>query len=606
MEDFGSSEYKTKKAAVFLRNAPKPFSTDVYSDTYLLLPKNLAAYNLYSTNDFFAGLLVFLPSVVASLMVEKDAERDWPAVVSRIMVLAQIAWLVIFITSWPLGWVHHLAKSRAQLLNYINLIRLGTNVGLTVPEAVLNRQVFAVNLLLALKLQRYEKLALILWAVAIAASVAIMQWEGRTAGGVLGQKLAVRDANVVMFAFWQGLKLLIQISVVLQKAAVFSLDAGAAAGDVTDANLGYYVKFFCSQSVAGGHMESPRPNPQADRQCYPVDNSNETTGSKVDLGVFGAKDFASSGSTLGYSAKFDISASHKLTPESKDITVSMVPFPFGPSPRDLNCSSVPGTTLSPHSTKAATQDNPKRFKIRGLQEAIPEAASPPGTEVFMSSYDTRFSLHGSSIPPHSPNFSARAFTAKNSLRKFARRSAEQPFTLNKRFPAHTPVQHESFPPVSLEAAKNEILDDVNRKVEQEKNKFFSVCWRLWTRCLNFNIHDGYTGVVYRNIYLPWKSITKMTIAVFVNIPLNVIWVVLCLILFVPRVLFKIFVVTPVVVIKDYRKSNSASTYQEYRETHKVPLFTESASTIIANKLLHRISGNQSKEYAGSIHALGSY
>lgn len=586
---------------MFLQRKHKDLFTDVDSDAYLLLPKNLAAYNLYSASDFFAGILVFLPSVVASLMLEKDAERDWPASISRIMVLAQIAWLVIFITSWPQGWVRHLGKSRAQLLNYINLILLGTNLGSNVPEAVLNRQVFAVNLLLARKLQHYEKLALVLWAAAIAAGVAIMQWEANSSGSILSLNLVVRDANVVMFAFWQGLKLLILVSVVLQKEAAFSFDSGGSSGCVTDANLSYYVKLFCTQPDGVFQSVNRQKGPHSIGKSCCIDSLKEESVKIEDLALLEAKDFDSTGSTLEDSPKFNISTLDQTPHGNQEITVSMVPFPFGSSTKESSKGrEVPSDIPS---SKVSTQEKIKRFNVRGLLQASPVAVSPPATEAFASPYNSRLSLHESSIPRSSGNFSARAFTAKKHARKFARRNVEHSFSPRERFLGHTTVtfQHDPLVPVFLEEAKNEILEDVNKKVEEEKNKFFSTCWNLWTNLLYFDIHKGYPGVFYHNIFLPWKSFSKMAIAVFINIPLNMAWVILCLLLFIPRVFLKIFVVAPVVIIRDYRENSNSTTYQKYRETHKVPLFTESATATVANMLLRRITGSESKEYADTVH-----
>lgn len=595
------SEFGTKTPPRFLRAAPKDFFTDVDSEAYLILPKNLAAYNLYSANDFFAGLLVFLPSVIASLVLEKGTERDWPADMSRIMVLAQIAWLVIFITSWPQGWIRHLAKSRAQLLNYINLIRLGSNLEAELPESLLNRQVFAVNLLLARKLQRCEKLAVFLWGVAIAASLALMKWEGKSQDPLLGLKLAVRDANVVLFAIWQGLKLVIQASMVLQKSTEFSLESHVSGGSVTDANLAYYVKLFCAQPSNLDHATVHRSGDIYEKQTLP-DGKSRSSVKLLDSKSSRVKDFGSSVSTLDDSLQFSNSRLDQKPVESQDLSVSMVPFPLVCSP----CESSETRKVSANllSANFSSQEKPKRIKTRGLQEARPVAVFPSGTGAFVSPYDTHFSFDETSMQRNSADFSARAFTAKKPSRKCGPHNTPQSFRSKVQYPKQNIIPHKGMPftPVLLEETKNEALEDLNKKVEAEKNKLYALCWDVWMRALNFDIHNGFPGVVYHQIYMPCKSVTKMAIAVFVTIPLNVTWVVLCLLLFIPRVLFKIFVITPMVMIRDYRKNYNSSTYQEYREVHNVPVFTESASTIIANMLLRRIAGNKSKEYADTVHA----
>ena len=111
METRLNSENKTKGEAFASQNTHKDFATDLDSDGYLILPKTLGVYNFYSVNDFLAGLLVFLPSIVAALAVEANQQRDWAITLSKLTVLAQVAWMVIFITSWPLAWIRHLEKS---------------------------------------------------------------------------------------------------------------------------------------------------------------------------------------------------------------------------------------------------------------------------------------------------------------------------------------------------------------------------------------------------------------------------------------------------------------------------------------------------------------
>ena len=117
--------------------------------------------------------------------------------------------------------------------------------------------------------------------------------------------------------------------------------------------------------------------------------------------------------------------------------------------------------------------------------------------------------------------------------------------------------------------------------------------------MSFDINKGFIGVVYHSVYTPAKSVAKMIFVVFVLIPLNVSWVIFCLLSFVPRVLIKIFVVAPILIVAEYKKDSEFKSYKEYRETHEIPVFKENASTTIANKLLERINRADSKDYVSA-------
>ncbi|KAF7582785.1 putative integral membrane protein [Clavispora lusitaniae] len=586
METRLNSENKTKGEAFASQNTHKDFATDLDSDGYSILPKTSGVYNFYSVNDFLAGLLVFSPSIVAASAVEANQQRDWAITLSKLTVLAQVAWMVIFITSWPSAWIRHLEKSRLHLLNYINSVFLGTNAGSQIPEVALNRRVFAVNLLLALKLQRYEKLALLLWFCAIVASPVMMRWSVTASGN---GKHSVRDANIIMFVFWQGSKLLIQASVILQKSGGSPLTTGTAPGVVTDANLSYYVESFCGPQ----HMFESPPSVDAYKDsCFKVDLACDA--------------FGSDKSTLGNSRSGNEVSPKEKADSNKGMTVPVVPFPFDASPlateecdqtKTRNTSGLPKVPNSPVV--------PNLPRIPNLKDAVPVSVSPHGSGAFSSRYETRFSLRENSEGCFSENFIRRPHVKKQ--KKFHENThlhesipyGEEPsrmghwkFTSEHRNQDITISSPTKSKPI-------EAIHNLNRESTQKKDRLFEKCWALWTQLLSFDINKGLIGAVYHSVYTPAKSVAKMIFVVFVSIPLNVSWVIFCLFSFVPRVLIKIFVVAPISIVADYKKDSEYKSYKEYRATHEIPVFKENASTTIANKLLERINRADSKDYVSA-------
>lgn len=566
-------------------------SSDLESEVSLISAK----FGDSSTYDHFNLVVVLLPSFLAVLFPNENWNfQKFPALVADLTMLMLIAWIVKFVTTWPTSWVQHLSESREKLLNYVNSIKISLGDP-PVAEITLNRQVFLSNLLLAQKLKKLENYGWILGLLSAGTGASLMVWaRGHILVVQERERLVFNDVNIGMFMIWSLFKLVLLYSSKMEAVTGFGGNAVSTSEFVTESNLDLYVSLFDGAKKDFLHPE-PARNPASPKKPGKSKLLVEIDTLKKDV------------QALRNSMIPEISKRPVFSP--KEVFVSVTPFPLNGSPT-LSFHREPPKKLLPSIAERRKYLPPIAEEPLHFIEPTPKLnVLPEPRPPFVVSYDSekKYSIHGAPFSGSVEGFLTRLIFRKKHMDDFSQKDYA-PYTMA---PSQHPDIESWFDPMieffaqlkdyALNPSKTtprELLDALHATISRSKEKLYDILWEVFQSIfmLNFDFYSGVFGAVHRILFAPARTALRLCYIAMVKIPINMARLYISVLLFLPKVLFKVLVVAPASLFKEYFKDPETNGYKEYRLTHQIPLLREGTTTQTFKKLLVYLNPEEATEY----------
>lgn len=576
----------------------------------------LSSTNKNTTNDSFMKYHIFLiitvlPSLLAVIIPPPDLHGslhgslhyDWAIVITHSLLVAMVYWLAKTCCEWPWNWLLQVRETKEKLLNYTNSSKIIDG----------NRSLDLVSNLVYLKaIIRYERFGLVLCFLGILVTCGIM--VGARNVIIVDESrrdLVFSNLNIVLFAVWISFRLII-----LTFDCTQCLSASNEYGLINDTNvdmclekatepsgnISFFEKYLHVQFTALFHDSQDIKSDQIQNRLNIhekiLSTSLQNQMTKIDAINDGVKKLEVSIKDVP-----KIQSSVPLTPPSPPSPVPCSsPLPnttyVKPFPLNLSTDVTQSTLKSSVGQKLTTifeekeseitpQTNIKlKFVPNKPINPIPEPVFP-----YQKKQKGSFSLHGLPSSSWSNSFTTgnkgnlfsdyndtksvhsnwsipSSETNKLSLRAIFHRLRTKVSRIRRNYPVALLLKH----PLVIQTLFNEEIYPYILKLDNIKSVIELVIWQfIW--------HYGFD--VMKIVFNPMltlltQSITTLeTIIIFyfnitVRLPYNFVTMVLSIVFFIPRSIFQMVFVSP--LLGKSRPSSSESIFEGVRSFNLHPKF----------------------------------
>lgn len=567
-------------------------SEELFMDMLLQnFPRSTTSY------DAITMVMILAPSFVAVVCEEKVHP---PTVISNLVTLVLVAWVVRFLSMWPLKWVSHLKLVRTSLLNFVNSVKIEIGQAFYLPEMALNRRVFVSNLVVAQRLLYLEKMAWLGGIIATFVGALLMLLTRRylIASATYNSEV-FGNASLILFVVWNLFKLALQYLDSLKDSITFAKTA-TVENSVNENNLLYYIEMFCLESPV--ELPTMSPKKPKDLAKPKVEPPKSPAFSPKKLNVRRPKKL--SGVNLKKAGKppaqvrFEplekqegnekrkegTESQKKESFEPKD-SVSITPFPLNASltsfrrrlaervQEDLSLLSPIAEDLedTEKSTEPPqTPQNHGRVSVTGV--AVPEAPNPSVTrlkfrQLHISNMESQTPLQSLTPSPTLPLLPLRVYKPDE--------SSDDVIGRMKKF-------------TDLHSQK--VQDDWN-EVRGRLTDFKESCYQLAWDCaeklgqIDLSVVSMFWFIVNVCFFVPIRMAFSLTM-LFFRLPFMIARLYISAMLFIPLIIFKASILAPArLIINFVRDENRELGFQEYRMTHSLPLLKDRVTMKLLRKFL---------------------
>lgn len=487
-----------------------------------MVPK-LSTASSWWKYDYLAILFVLLPYFV-SIVFSYKSPIDWPTTVSDLLLAVEVAWTVKFLMAWPSSWTDQLIQSKRNLINYVNSIELGD--GAPLPEYNLNYEVIISNLQAAQHLHRWRKYGFAAEFCGVLVSGLLFKWIRSHLSANHG---GVSEVNICMFLLWGTFKTCVHYTALIQSESAFDSEVIASADYVTEVNLAFVSKMLSEKNTAR------RGSMDAKSKRNPGDVSN----------------------VVGDPHQSQVP--HILN----EVSVSIMPFPLSLPKKLAVCypraskvlalpvihemaehdlfSPSPLPSPSARSSRQRSRIDNYYHNYPNSQKLPPDLAPQPYSGIPLPS-----SLVVSSPEEWSPDVSSPGGFFKHSMAKLCEYMND---------------------PENTKSIK--LFESLHQRTHDSRIKMVDSVWNLWEYATNFDAHTGISNLMYKLLFRPIAACVTVFYTMVFLVPFNLAKLAFAIVLFVPRMYLRIFVLTPIYLVVKYvhEKSKLKDDSREIREDH---------------------------------------
>lgn len=555
-------------------------------------------------------VITVLPSLLAVIIPPPDLQGslhyDWAIVITHSLLVAMVYWLAKTCCEWPWNWLLQVRETKEKLLNYTNSSKIIDG----------NQTLDLMNNLVSLKvIIRYEKCGLALCFLGILVTCGLMVGARNViAVDESRRDLVFSNLNIVLFAVWMSFRLIILIFDCTQY-----LSTGNEYGLINDTNvdmclekatepsgnISFFEKYLHVQFTAlfhdGNDIQLDQIQNRLNIHEKILSTSLQKQMAKIDAINDGVKKLEASIKDVP-----KIQSSAPLTPPSPPSPPSPLPSSsplpnttyVKPFPLNLSTDITQSTLKSSVGQKLTTifeDQEPEITPQTNIQlkfvpnkpvDFIPEPVFP-----YRKKQKGSFSLHGLPSSSWSKSFNTRhkanlfsdytdtksvhsnlsissSETNKLSLRAIFQRLRAKVSRIRRNYPMTLLLKH----PLIIQTLFNEEIYPYMLKLDNIKCVIELVIWQfIWRYGLDA------TKIVFNPMLtLLSHSITTLeTIIIFyfnvtVRLPYNFVTVVLSVVFFIPRSIFQMVFVSP--LLGKSRPSSSESVFEGVRSFNLHPKF----------------------------------
>lgn len=487
-----------------------------------MVPK-LSTSSSWWKYDYMAILFVLLPYFV-SIFFSYKSPIDWPTTVSDLLLVVEVAWTVKFLMAWPSSWTNQLIQSKRNLINYVNSIELSD--GAPQPEYNLNYEVIISNLQAAQQLHRSQKYGFAAEFGGVLVSSFLFKWIRCHLSANHG---GVSEVNICMFLLWGTFKTCVHYAALISSESAFDSEVITTAEYVTEVNLAFVSKMLSEKNTAR------RDSMDAKGKRDPGDVSKMVAD------------------------PHDSQVPHIL----KEVSVSFMPFPLS-LPKKLSVcypraskvlalpvihemaehdlfvpSALPSPT--PRSSRQRSRTDNYYPDYPSAQKLPPDCAPQPYSGIPLPS-----SLVVSSPDEWSQDIASPGGFFKHSMAKLCEYMND---------------------PENTKSIK--LFESLHQRTHESRIKMIDSVWNLWEYATNFDTHAGILGLMYYLLFRPIAAcVTIFYIMVFL-VPFKLTKLAFAIILYLPRMYLRIFVLAPLYLVVKYvlERSKLKEGSREIRELH---------------------------------------
>lgn len=575
-------------------------SEELFMDMLLQnFPKTKRSY------DTVTMALILAPSFAAVICNDKV---HLPTLMSDLITLALVAWVVRFLSNWPVKWVKHLQQVRASLLNFVNSVKIEIGQAFFLPEMALNRRVFVSNLVVARRLVRLEQLA----------------WLGGIIGTLLGAGLLVMtrsylitsteyrsevfsNSTIALYVVWNLFKLALQYLDSVKSSISFTKTTSIE-NAVTENNLQYYIDMFCLNSNVDLPTMSPKKG--ANKDDSNLENGNFTPKRRNSKGKSEAKSTEEKPQKPAPEPKrppkLDFKRSSRIAdplsrvnvtekPEEevfRELSIFLTPFPLKGSGLSFKKKEI---LIKPPADSHANLLSPIAEDLEVASQKSDEAGESTSKHLSREDLTTRVSVTGVTIPENSdPSITRLQF------REWHLRDIESCSALLTPLLPSLPVRMlrvgEKPEPVGRIRELTEFhskkvqkdWDEVRDKLTALKESCYESAWQYAEEMGNADWSEVFTLWFLVTIILiaPMRLAAKLAF-LFFKLPFMVTKLYISVSLYIPLVVFKIAVVAPTRLLVGFLKDPHSGEIglKEYRVAHSLPMLKDQLTVKLIRRIL---------------------
>lgn len=499
--------------------------------------------------DDLALLFVIVP-FSAGLFRFGQVQPHWSLLLSNIFTVIEVGCTVKFLITWPPSWTDKLQGKKEKVGRMMrNLVKkegdgkldkLGEPEGtpFEVLAPIMGTATFCTES--SQKLQVFGFAAEIL---GVTISVVLLLWvRSHVVPPVMAEACNV---NIVMFSLWEGFKWATRLACV-----VYEESEGKLQNELNQNGM------------------------------------EQSFDAKTRMSMRGNGEYSS-----GPIHKSASAVPHVL----KEVTVTITPFPMSIQPRRQAVlqrnESAKITRISPLPViKEAEHERvvtfPRKKLIKevehehtlDLEDIITKVHSPEGLVVLLPMPEVE------SLQKKTEDFLRESFMAvKESDDPFA----EQHVTIPQ-FLSHSWSKIHEYMRDPSKTKRILFFETLHRSRERQQNRAYNFACGVAELIRNFDVHRGKIGVIYRLLCRPAVAAVKFFYSVVFLIPYNIAKLSVSLVLFLPRIWVRIFILSPIYLVVDYFGMHNRKTFREYRNTHGFPMSEGKLSQAICKAILENM------------------